>query len=107
MTKTDREIESLVRTYYKARERLLKIITNPSTGVGTKTYYTEILRGLQRELGGLKEKTDGFVQTVIPSEYRASLKDTVQHFKRHNLRMDAPANFASIHTDALYTIILS
>ena len=103
-SKTDAQAKNLARIYQEARERLLRTITDPQTGVGTKTYANTILNQLQLEIAKLQAETNGYIQSAIPAAYRKSLNETLAYFKRNNLQMQAPSAFASLHSDALYQI---
>ena len=94
------ELENLREIYLAARETLLKTIIG-TKGVGTKTYYNTVLKRLNKLIKELEEKTDGFISSEIPKEYKKSLDETYEYFKRNNLEMKPPAAFASIHNDAV------
>lgn len=94
------ELENLREIYLAARETLLKTIIS-TKGVGTKTYYNTVLKRLNKLIKDLEEKTDDFISSEIPKEYRRSLDETYDYFKRNNLEMKPPAAFASIHNDAV------
>ena len=94
------ELENLRDIYLAARDTLLKTIIN-TKGVGTKTYYNTVLKNLNKLIKDLEEKTDGFISSEIPKEYKKSLDETYDYFKRNNLEMKPPAAFASIHNDAV------
>jgi hypothetical protein len=94
------ELENLRDIYLAARDTLLKTIIN-TKGVGTKTYYNTVLKRLNKLIKELEEKTDGFISSEIPKEYKKSLDETYDYFKRNNLEMKPPAAFASIHNDAV------
>lgn len=94
------ELENLREIYLAARDTLLKTIIN-TKGVGTKTYYNTVLKRLDKLIKELEEKTDAFISSEIPKEYKKSLAETYDYFKRNNLEMKPPAAFASIHNDAV------
>ena len=102
--KTQADIKTLSELYIAARKRLLNTVLNPRAGIGTKTYANTILRQLTRELNAMRAVSDDFIDTTIPAEYRAGLRDTYGYFKRNKLMMRAPSAFASLHHDAIYVI---
>ena len=100
---TQAEIRRLAKYYLDARERLYRTIIE-SKGVGTKTYANTVLRQLDKELDSLLKHSTEFINTSIPKEYQAALDDIYGYYKRNNLLMLSPRNFALLHADRLYMI---
>jgi hypothetical protein len=100
---TQKELELLIKSYTAARDKMLNIIINYK-GVGTKVYYNTVLQNLNKTLESLQAKSDEYVNTAIPEEYKAALDETYAYFQKNNLLMSPPAAFSQIHTDAVYEL---
>ena len=100
---TQQDYDILAQLYLDARERLYRTITG-DTGVGTKTYANTVLGQLDAELKKLKSASRSFVDTRIPKAYKRELDSLYAYFVKHKLLMKAPSAFASLHSDAIYTI---
>lgn len=103
MTPTEKEIETLIKLFVKAREQLLDTIINYK-GVGTKVYANTILQQVQDNIAMLEAQTGNFASSAIPREYNDALNETYEYFKKNNLQMLPPAMFAQIHTDVIYGV---
>lgn len=100
---TQKQLELLIETYKKAREKLLDIIIN-TRGVGTKVYYNTVLQEVNSTLENLAKNSKTYIETAIPTEYQNSLDELYDYFKKNRLLMKPPHAFAQPHNDAVYTL---
>lgn len=100
---TQKELETLIDVYIKAREKLMDIIVNYK-GVGTKVYYNTVLQNLNKIIAELAAKSNEYINTQIPAEYQQALDEVYDYFQKNNLEMLPPQSFAQVHSDAVYAL---
>jgi hypothetical protein len=97
----EQSLLDLMKIYSTARQKLLDIILNPATGVGTKTYYNTILQSVQNTINRLYKGTKGYINREIPAAYKIALDELVDYFSKTRPEMQSPSMFAGVHNDAV------
>lgn len=98
------QLDILIEVYHEAQLSLIGIISSPSVGAGTKTYYNTVLKQLEALMDRLSAETGKYIETAVPAEYRKALDETYDYFQKNKLRMKRPDMFAQIHSDAVYEL---
>ncbi len=98
---TNKELKTLKKIYERSRQNLLDTIIK-GRGVGTKTYYNEIYRSLEKEIQQMQEATAEFVMSAIPREYEDGLQTVYDTYSRTGLQMKRPDMWAKVNYEAVY-----
>lgn len=98
------QLDLLIEVYREAQIKLIQIVSDKNTGVGTKTYYNTVLKRLEELMKELETKTGKYIEKSVPREYKKALDETYAYFQKNHLQMKQPDMFAQIHSDAVHEL---